>query len=269
MQSSNIYALVLRLTAGGLMRLSVDSGRLVHAAFFDVLRQLDAPLATRLHDTNQRKLYTVSPLWGDHHSVQPGDHVFVRFALLDPALAHLLVEAFLLKGRQHRLKIGPAWFAITDVYITPEGHPRAGTFPLTLPEIPDFYRVGVTFLTSTAFSRKRGKQVQYETGMAPRDVWKSARRMWESAGGHDPGPDFDDWCVQHTMVENRKLCTQRVDFGHFFVPGVVGEVIYQLTGDHLTEYHQWWCHFARFLPFSSVGYKTTMGLGQVSIVIDQ
>ncbi len=267
MPTENVQALVLRMTAGGHTRLKLNMGRLVHAAFFEVLRQLDSSLAERLHNANQRKLYTISPLWADIPRLQPGDYAWVRIALLDPTITRLFVEQFLLKGKRHRLRIGHVEFAINDVYATGEGHPRAGQFSLQIPDDqPLFDTIQINFLTPTAFSRRRGKHIQYETLLMPRLVWNYARRMWGAAGGADPGQSFDDWCEQHTSIVDAQLETTRVNFGKFYVIGAAGVMTYRLVDVEPDDpFHRLWCYLGQFLPFSSVGYKATMGLGQCVI----
>src|ERR1700680_3238489 len=76
-----VYALVLRMTASGTLRMYPDSGRLVHAAFLDVIRQIDPALSEKLHGDNERKLYTTSPVWGVGSTLHEGDEAFVRFAI--------------------------------------------------------------------------------------------------------------------------------------------------------------------------------------------
>jgi len=265
-----VYALVLRLTAGGTFRMYPDSGRLVHAAFLDVIRQIDPVLSEKLHGDNERKLYTTSPIWGIGSTLQEGDEAFVRFAILDPVLAERFVRQFLLYGHRHRLTLAGVTLAIHQVHITPEGHGRAGIFKLEAPaensKAARFQTARIDFLTPTAFSRKHGSQDNFETSMQPRHLWNYARRLWEHAGGTSPGAAFDEWVETHTAILRMDTRREWIDFQRFKVPGMVGFAIYRLINCEPTEPNAlWWQQFARFMLFSSLGYKTTMGLGQCSM----
>ena len=260
----SVYALVLRLTVGSLFKLHVDNGRLVHAAFLDMIRSIDPVLSQTLHSANERKPYTTSPVWGAGSLLKEGDEAFVRLTMLDPTLSGHFVQKFWLYGSAQRFELAGVPFAVTHVHITPEGHARAGMFPIQPLGSDDVKRiVRVDFLTPTAFSRNHGNQTKFETAMQPRELWNYARRQWEMAGGDSPGRVFDDWVEAHTEV--LRMNTQRywVDFPRFKIPGIVGYGVYKLAHCDPDEPNaRWWRHFARFMPFSSLGAKTTMGLGQ-------
>ncbi|GIK65476.1 MAG: hypothetical protein BroJett018_32700 [Chloroflexota bacterium] len=265
----SVYAIVVKLVAGGAMPANPSSGRLVHAAFLDIIHQINPSLAKAFHDLNERKLFTVSPLWAERGFVRLGDVAFVRFAFLDPALAHLFVEQFLLAPHHHTLRIGPAPFAITEVYATSTSHERAGKMVLELPsENECFEQARFEFLTPTAFSRKRGAKAEYLTDFSPIDVWKHIRRVWGRITSEDPGPVFDEWCADHTQVIHQSTRRVQLDFGGYFVPGVMGSFTYRLSDYTPGEIlHRWWCGLAQFAPYVSVGYKATMGMGQCAVQV--
>src|SRR5258707_7755101 len=144
-----VYALVLRLTAGGTFKVYPDGGRLVHAAFLDMIRDINPALSEYLHGTNNRKPYTTSPIWGAGPILHEGDEAFVRFAILDPSLAGQFVQKFLLYGPKQFFQLAGVPFAITHVHLTSTGHARAGMFPIRQPDKrSDLVRVvQVDFLT--------------------------------------------------------------------------------------------------------------------------
>lgn len=267
MPDKPVYALVLRLMAGGTFRIQPDGGRLVHAAFLDVIRQIDPALSEALHGVNDRKPYTTSPIWSDRSLLHEGDEAFVRFTILDPALAERFVRQFLLYGTKHQFTLAGVAFAITHVHITPEGHARAGILYWQRPPLTDpFMTARVDFLTPTAFSRKHGTQNNFDLSMQPRHLWNYARRQWENAGAASPGQAFDEWVEAHTTVLRMDTRRQWIDFQRFKVPGMVGFTVYQLVNCTPADPNaMWWRQFARFMPFSSLGYKTTMGLGQCTV----
>ena len=266
-----VYAIVLQMASGGVLHLRANIGQSVQAAFLNTIRALDGQLAQRLHDDNQRKLYTTSPLWADSSTVKVGQDVYVRFAFLDSTIAELFVEQFLLYGHNHTLNIDGIQLSITNIYATPEGHLRAGRLSITQSDDANcLTQVTLNFITPTAFSRRNGKRIEYRTDMSPDLVWKYARQMWSHAGGNDPGPEFDNWVRQHCFIKYSSLIPQRVDFKRFFVSGVHGQVTYVLGGDTpQDEYYRLWCYLSHFAAYSSIGYKTTMGMGQVMPYIEE
>ncbi|PJF42782.1 MAG: hypothetical protein CUN55_09635 [Phototrophicales bacterium] len=264
--SKRVYALVLKLIAGrDFYAKDYSHGRLIHAAFLDIIRTIDPMLSERLHDLNQRKPYTLSPIWSSQPQIRMGAEAYLRVCFLDVSIAELFVEQFILASRNQTFSVGKTSFAIVDVLATPDQHPQAGALDITPPtQFFDVNRVELNLLTPTAFSRKQGTKVAYETSMTPRLVWHYARRIWESIGGESPGPAFDDWCEAHTAIESVNTKPRTVDFGRFKVKGVIGKLRYVLHAPLDDEMRLWWFQFARFMPFSSLGYKTTMGMGQCS-----
>lgn len=264
--TNSVHALVLKLIAGGgLYTRNYGHGRLIHAAFLDIIRKLDPELSEQLHSINERKPYTLSPIWSAQPQIQMGAEAYLRICFLDTDLAKLFVQRFLLGFRNHTFFVGNTPFAITDVWATDEGHPQAGSLEVAIPTAAFASRLELTLLTPTAFSRKQGDKVAYETLMTPRLVWHYARRIWESVGGDSPGPAFDDWCEAHTVIEVMNTKLKKVDFGKFQVSGVTGKLQYALRAPQDDERRLWWFQLARFMSFSSIGYKTTMGMGQCTV----
>lgn len=265
MFEQHVYAIVLQMTSAGNLRLRPNIGQSVHAAFLSIIHTLDPALAERLHSENQQKLYTTSPLWAQRSTVAQGDTVFVRFAFLDPSLAALFVEQFLLHGLRLTLQIEGVSLAITNIYATNESHPRAGKLPITfMAAVPSFRQVKVNFLTPTAFSRKNGQHEDYLPDMSPELVWKYARRAWGYSGGNDPGQGYDEWVRRYCFIENSFLTPHQLKFDKFTFEGVQGQATYALRGDTPNDENRaLWCYLTRFMAFSSIGYKTTMGMGQV------
>ncbi len=72
--SPDLYALIIRLIAAHNGRLRATQGHLAHAAFLDILRQVDPALSAAIHNINGRKPFTISPLEGLRPSSQRQPH---------------------------------------------------------------------------------------------------------------------------------------------------------------------------------------------------
>jgi CRISPR-associated endoribonuclease Cas6 len=77
-------------------------------------------------------------------------------------------------------------------------------------------------------------------------------------------PDsFTSWCEEHLIITRYTLATSYLPSSKFGQPGFQGTVTYEIKGPRTTVEAQWISPLARFALFAGIGYKTTMGMGQV------
>ena len=74
-----IGAVVYRLAACQNGRLLETHGRLLHAAFFQIIRHYSEELATETHDDVRFKPFTVSELFPQKRIERIGNYITVRF----------------------------------------------------------------------------------------------------------------------------------------------------------------------------------------------
>ncbi|MFO7537877.1 MAG: hypothetical protein R6X32_07430, partial [Chloroflexota bacterium] len=128
----DLYALIIRLTAAHNGRLQATQGHLAHAAFLNIIEQVDPALAQTIHDMNGRKPFTISPLEGFGHGQQgelaitAGQEGWLRVTLLDPQLFHTFINYFLQPQNRATIRLQKQTFHISEILSTLGSHPLAG-----------------------------------------------------------------------------------------------------------------------------------------------
>ncbi|MCP4421959.1 MAG: hypothetical protein GY805_35545, partial [Chloroflexi bacterium] len=90
--SPDLYALIIRLITTKNGRIQATQGHLAHAAFLNILRQVDPAVSEAIHELHGRKPFTVSPLEGfgkprkGQIQLKAGQEGWLRVTLLDPVL---------------------------------------------------------------------------------------------------------------------------------------------------------------------------------------
>ncbi len=297
-EQGELFSLLLRLRPTEQRTVPASAGSQVQAAFLDLIRQSDPALAEWLHTPNQRRPYTVSLLQGFNHLhtaqlteamaqnqpllVTPQQVYWLRITLLDDAVFHTCTRHLLLKGNTLRLRIGEAHFAIDRVINAPEPQQDTSSWAA----YSSFSRLSTTepaqkhyefeFATPTAFSRGQkawGKHlVLFPT---PALVFENLARQWDLfAPAHlrlsacDLTPrGIEAWCDEHVIVSQYTLATRYLSSSKFGHVGFQGRVIYEVKGNPTLQAARWLSPLARLALFSGIGYKTTMGMGQVRCVM--
>ena len=137
----NLYALMIRLTATHNGRLHSTQGHLAHAAFLNIVQQVDPALSAALHDKNGRKPFTVSPLQGFGHGhkgrvdIHAGQSGWLRVTLLDPTLFQTFIRYFLEGRRPPTLRLEQMQFAISEILSTNGSHPGLAQPVINFPNI--------------------------------------------------------------------------------------------------------------------------------------
>lgn len=273
-----LYATVFKLVAQHASTLPPNTGVFAHAAFMEMVRQVDSTLSAYFHDANQRKPYTVSPLMGHGcHSgemvcLRAGQEVWIRVTLLDSELFRVLSAYLLEGGVSLTVQLSDASFSVLEALTTPGSHPRAGHTTAdalfehwtTSNSIPD--TVTLNFLTPTAFQLGKWPNGQKRSVLIPDPVliWKGLRRQWGQAGGVDPGQAHNDWVGESVGLVAHSLKTQLLSFGQYAQVGFEGWATFRAVCDNAHEL-AYWQALADFAFYAGVGYKTTMGMGQVRV----
>lgn len=276
------YATVLKLVAQRASTLPPNTGVLAHAAFMEMIRQVDPALSTYFHEANERKPYTISPLMG--HGARPGEPVSVgagqevwfRVTLLDGELFQVLTTYLLAGGVSLAIQLKDACFSVVEALTTPGSHPRAGYATpdellerwMTVMDIPS--TVSLHFLTPTAFQLGKWPNGQKRNVLVPDPglIWKGLRRQWGQAGGFDPGQVHNAWMADSVGLIAHSIKTQLLPFGKYAQVGFEGWATFRAVCNSAHEL-AYWHALADFAFFAGVGYKTTMGMGQVKVTRDE
>ncbi len=289
-----LFSILLRLHPIETGRVSPSSGSQVHAAFLDIVRQNDPELAEKLHEPDQRRPFTVSLLQGFNHIpapqlveamsqgrqvlVSPGQVYWLRFTMLDAVVFGRFIGHFLKQEQQVQLRIGESQFEISRVIGTPEPHAIHHSWVAcsSFHEISQCSEPRVhyafEFASPTAFSlgqKSWGKQMNLFP--EPSLVFGSLARQWENFAPHPLRittsglsiRDLTEWCAGALVVSRYHLETRVLHSKKFGNVGFQGKISYDLKGKAQSAESIWLSRLARFALFSGVGYKTTMGMGQM------
>lgn len=280
-----LYSTVVKLIARDDGLIPATQGRLAHAAFLDLIRAVDPASAETLHTKNQRRPFTVSPLQGlgqarnGQIQVKSGQEVWLRFTLLGSELFTSFTR-FLLPSSSNgsasgvEIRLGELGFAIGEVLTTPGSHLWAGYTSLSelcqcwqkglLAE--SAWQIGLELASPTVFSRgsrnDRGKQM--DPFPSPAMLFGSLAAAWNE---HLP-ISLDKRAIrayaEETVVVGLYRLESRV-FRYWGQPqiGATGVITYLLQDRQNRELGRVLNLLADFAFYSGVGYKTTMGMGQV------
>jgi len=240
-------------------------GVVAHAAFLDLVRRLDQPLGERLHGSHadRSKPFTLSPFFPESGLSADARNVVrhrwgLRLTCLDTSLAERLEG--LLTASELALRVGDQALRLTLAPGEPTGS-RQVTYGELLASRPPV-RLRFRFATPTTF-RSGERNLLFPS---PAFLFHGLQEKWGEYSDC-PLPSFPaatfDACLN---VARYDLNTTLLDFGRYRQVGFVGTCEYlPLKG---TDAAVWQAAavLARFAPFAGVGYKTTMGMGQVTLL---
>jgi len=276
--SGIFYSLVVQLIAEHDATLPATHGDLGHAAFLVMIRAVQPELAQVLHDHHGRKPFTVSPLRdlppvrNGICRLRAGDQPWLRLTVLDPQLFAAFMER-LLTGPTMTIRLGEAHFQISQVLGTPGSHPWAGytTVETLQTGASKEHRIRLVFASPTAFSLGAKGEVKRRMSVlpVPELLWGSLRGSWKAFVGQKIPFEFETWVRDYVVVrEVRNWRTHIYQFRNGTQVGGNGDVVFEALDhdpDHLRTLNQ----LADFAFYAGVGYKTTMGMGQVRRVVSR
>jgi len=269
------HALVIKLTAQESGSLAAGVGEMAHAAFYAAIQAVDPDLSAHMHDAQQRKAFSLSPLYGyrQQHGrlrVRAGDQGWLRLGLLDDQLFGVFMQ-HLLDSRQPVIRLGPVHFAITEVLGSPGGHPWVGYTTLeqlrALDETPQRWRLEFASPTAIRWGEADSGTRRVEVFPQPRMTIAGLRKRWDRWTGETWGRDFEEW-VERNVVVSRvwRWETKPVIYRKQTYVGGQGQLEYRLLDGRERAKA---IHLNRLLQlafFTGVGYKTTHGLGQMRVM---
>jgi CRISPR-associated endoribonuclease Cas6 len=275
--SPDLYALIIRLVAGQDGRLRATQGHLAHAAFLNIIEQVDPALSAALHELDGRKPFTISPLegYGRGHrgqiQVKGGQEGWLRVTLLDPALFHTFIHYFLQGQQRPAIQLDGFAFHISEILSTPGSHRLAGYDSLdTLYErweTADMAAVNepinLHFRTPTGFSRRSSHFRHMHILPDPYFVFGELAGYWDRLTGVSWQEEVRNFAAQCLVVARHEIASHIYQYRHSKHIGFAGRVTYQVMEKTATNYMRHLQRLADLAFYTGVGSKTTMGMGQV------
>ena len=285
MNESNptLYALIIRLIATQNGSLRATQGHLAHAAFLNILQQVDPQLSQAIHDMHGRKPFTISPLEGyglPHNgqlSIQAGQEGWLRVTLLDPTLFQTFISYFLQGNNKPTIQLENLAFHISEILSTPGSHALAGYDSLhnlythweQIDPITSHQTIHLHFRTPTAFSMRGSPYRHMHILPDPPLIFGQLADYWDLLSeGALTGSNTRDavrlFCAEGVVVSRYDLQTHMYEYRRSKQVGFAGKVAFEILDKGSPEMIQHLNRLADLAFYTGVGSKTTMGMGQVN-----
>lgn len=269
MHGTRLYSVLLELQAQHKAHLPATMGHQIHAMFLQLVARADPALSVRLHDEPGYRPFTLSLLLGaapcgNHVALSPEQIYHVRLTLLDGGNLWDYLSTLLLETGPLEMRLGEASFTITRLLSTSAADTTRWAARTSWEELvatPMRQSMTLSFASPTAFNIS-GKY--FALFPEPPLVWESLVRSWNS---YAPDPlkiekqALQDLLRHKVTVTGCSLATHTLHYPKYTQKGFAGTCTYTIQEDGKRA-DQLAC-LAAFARFAGVGYKTTMGMGQV------
>jgi CRISPR-associated endoribonuclease Cas6 len=276
--SPTLYALIIRLTATHNGRLRATQGHLAHAAFLNILQQVDPAISAALHNINGRKPFTISPLEGYGRgqkgslTLKAGQEGWLRVTLLDPVLFQTFISYFLQGFGQPTIRLEDLTFQVTEILSTPGSHKLAGYDSLEFlnqrwdqAQISnrDHCQIPFHFRTPTAFSMRNAPIRHMHILPDPPLVFGQLADYWDRLTGSETREIVRAFCVERVVVARYDIETHMYQYRRSKQVGFTGYVTYEILDTDAISMIRHLNRLADLAFYTGIGSKTTMGMGQV------
>lgn len=278
LQSPDLYALVIRLIATQNGRIRATQGHLAHAAFLNILQQVDSTTSAAIHDMHGRKPFTISPLegYGRPHkgslTIKTGQEGWLRVTLLDPHLFQTFIRYFLQGSHRPILQLENFNFHMSEILSTPSSHKLAGYDSLqalftrwaeTDATDATLRKITLQFRTPTAFSLRNAPFRHMHILPDPALVFGQLADYWDRLTGSDTRDVVRTFCAESVAVARYNIESHVYQYRRSKQIGFAGTVDFEILDDNALQIIQHLNRLADLAFYTGVGSKTTQGMGQV------
>jgi CRISPR-associated endoribonuclease Cas6 len=271
MAVDTLYSVVMQLKARNSVSISATTGHLVHAMFLNLIKRFDAALSARLHDEPGYRPFTVSsllgvPKQGNQIALQEGQICYLRLTLLDGGMLWYNLNNFLLGTTSVTMNLGSCALQLVRIFssslIDPTGWARTTNWQ-SLVSVPATRSITFSFETPTAFNLGDREFLLFPE---PLPLWESLMRVWNNYSPLNYKMERQlvrESVVKSTVVAECNLWTETLYFPKYTQKGFTGTCRYTFESEN--DMIRYLAILAAFAPYSGIGYKTTMGMGQVRV----
>lgn len=278
-----LLSLLISITPVSAAPILGSLGRPSQAWFLRLLTQANPQLASRLHDSNGLKPYTVSTLLDDLGRplpagswLQPGKSVWLRWTVFEPQLSEL-VQTKILKKIPAILSLYKMDFRLDGWTLDPAQHPWAGqTDYVNMAQRPlltnQMRSVRMEFASPTAF-RSEGADIPLPI---PGHIFRGCWQKWNTFAPnsmriHEIWPEFANSCIMvNELSAINSVQWSFAEGTHGAATGFTGVAGFTLLPrKHCGDFEAYWDgadrimkHLTQFAFYCGVGHHTTVGMGQ-------
>ncbi len=261
-----LAAVDIRLAPASDARAPHPCGHQVHAALLAAVNRVDRRAASELHRDAQVKPFSVSTLWprmrvqGDVLEIPGHTECRIRLATLDRPTFEAFSSALMpLAAVRGSLVINGTDYIVQDVGMCGRSGGAASWSDLCAREREEY---ALKFVSPTAF-RRRGLNVPLPD---PQLVLGSLWQRWEAFSTEPFSPQTLEELTGCVALSVTDIHTRVWRFPRYMMVGFVGIAAFRLTGRPSRDALRLFNGLMNLAPFSGVGYKTTMGMGQCFLV---
>ncbi|MEG6617607.1 CRISPR-associated endoribonuclease Cas6 [Peptococcaceae bacterium 1198_IL3148] len=245
-------------------------GQVLHAFFLDSVRQVNPALSEELHQSSGIKPFTVSPLNGkvtyqdNRWRLYPGETYWFRVTSIESKLSQWLLEVWS-ASLLEEIKLAGAEFKLVSVTSSAEQHPWAGL--TTYEEIYNrcvgntevSFKIGMDFSSPTTF-RDHGSNYPLPD---PIKVFNNLLKKWDAYSPVSLGGNFIEFIEANVYPSMFRLQTKIMHFDRYKQVGFTGSCQFAIRSQQDAIFISVMHMLSQYAFYAGVGYKTTMGMGQV------
>jgi CRISPR-associated endoribonuclease Cas6 len=272
------YSLVIDFVPRSPLSQNHLNGRHLHSLFLDLVSSVDRELGNQLHQQQDNKAFTLSPLqlrptrklmqWSYRQAIGVGTPCWWRITLLDEELFGKLAYLWLNLNQDQAWQLGGSPLSLARVLSYPKPNqpwPNYCSYEQLYEEAwdgtdPDHSqgarKLNFEFCTPTAF-----RVSKFDSSLPDRDlVFRSLLKKWNR---YSKNP-FSESIIDFVYPTFFNIKTEIVRDRRSKFIGCVGDMTFSILGDADPQTIKQLNALTRFAFFAGIGRKTTMGMGQVN-----
>lgn len=273
--SNPLHSIVIGLRVAEDCALSTTHGHLLHAAFMSMLKLVNPEPTQEMHDANERKPFTLSPLHNLGHGrngrirLHAGQACWFRATFTDFDVLRDFTTYFI-QGHS-TLRLNRAEFVVTEIHTAPVSHrlARVTTTDSLWSQwdsvaLDDTHQsIALRFSSPTAFSFRGNHRKMYVLP-DPVLVFSTLASYWDEMAGDQLQEAVQTFVPPNVVISYHSIKTIMLRFSDSPQIGFVGDVTYTILDETDPALVRHLNRLADLAFFTGLGSKVTMGMGQVS-----
>ena len=259
----NSIVIEMRALSEGIIKLY--PGQKLHAVFLRIVNEVNIELSEKLHENELDKSFTVSSLIGcdieKENMIYKGKKYYFRVTTFDKQLFSLLTMAlFKNKMFNSNVFLEDIEFKITNIIYDLSKSKWAGMFDMEEMLKKEEFSNSVTMKFHTPTLFKTGDT--FLRIPEPDKIFGSLLRKFNKYSYYKIDEELFE-SFKEIKIEQKNIRMRRAKLNKFFIEGFTGEVTFRVENEN-ERLKQAMYILSEFAFYAGVGYKTTMGFGQVS-----
>lgn len=268
-----LYSIVLNLRSLSDAVVRATLGYHAYSLFMAILRSVDQSLATRLHDDEGLKPFTLSGLQGKFQRkggkayIPEGAACWLRLTFLTDDLFSQFMHAVLNWPPEAAVRLDTAEFVLEDAVTSAAGPMWSGcrSYEDLLAAAAPHTTISLRFLSPTTFRSRGNRNVIFP---APSLVFGSYLARWNSFAPYKLPDRLAKVFDERLSLAGYSLRSRMLDFQRYQEVGFEGVCHFKVSGTLAEDDLLALDVLGQFAFFCGTGAKTTMGMGQTRRVDD-